>query len=109
MGTAAGTKIFLQHGWRAAAALSLGWMGFQLVTLLLRGPHVPRKRWVGWKGGWSLRRMKDQCPPSPPGDVERAAEDSKVGGKHPAEGQDNSPREGSEEKSTNIRSAAEKE
>jgi len=59
MGTAAGTKVFLQHGWRAAAALSLGWMGFQLGILLLRGPHVPRKRWIGWKGGWSLRREEE--------------------------------------------------
>jgi len=60
MGTAAGTKVFLQHGWRPAAALSLGWMGFQLGVLLLRGPHNPRKRWMGWKGGWTLRQEKEK-------------------------------------------------
>lgn len=74
MGTAAGTKVFLEHGWRAAAALSMGWMGFQLIVLLLRGPHVPRKRWVGWKGGWTLRREEHvderQGEKNKPSDIE---------------------------------------
>ncbi|KAF8592081.1 MFS general substrate transporter [Ramaria rubella] len=56
MGTASGTKVFVEHGWRATAYLSLAWMGMQLGILLIRGPHSPRKTWFGWQGGWSLRR-----------------------------------------------------
>ena len=59
MGTAAGTQVYVQHGWRAAALLSLGWMGMQLGLLLARGPHTPRKAWIGWEGGWSLRRRPE--------------------------------------------------
>ncbi|EIN12181.1 hypothetical protein PUNSTDRAFT_33882, partial [Punctularia strigosozonata HHB-11173 SS5] len=56
MGTATGTKVFVQHGWRASAALSMGWMGWQLVILLLRGPHVPRYTWFGYAGGLEARK-----------------------------------------------------
>lgn len=27
-----------------------------VITLFVRGPHVPRKRWLGWKNGWELQR-----------------------------------------------------
>ncbi|KAF8480646.1 major facilitator superfamily domain-containing protein [Gautieria morchelliformis] len=59
MGTAAGTKVYVQHGWQATALLSLGWMGMQFVLLLMRGPHTARKTWIGWEGGWSLRRRPE--------------------------------------------------
>lgn len=51
MGTAVGTKVFVQHGWRAAAGLSLAWYATQLVFLLVRGPHCERYTWFGWEGG----------------------------------------------------------
>jgi hypothetical protein len=60
MGTAAGTKVFVEHGWRATALLSLAWMGLQLGVLFLRGPHAPRKTWIGWQGGWNLRRQPEE-------------------------------------------------
>jgi hypothetical protein len=56
MGTAVGTLVFTKYGWRACAALSLGWMGFELVVLLIRGPHVSRYTWFGYEGGWSARK-----------------------------------------------------
>lgn len=59
MGTAAGTRVYVEHGWRATAVLSMGWMGFQFVVLFMRGPHTSRKRWIGWKGGWSLRERRE--------------------------------------------------
>ena len=62
MGTSVGTSVFNAHGWRAAAALSLGWQGFCLIILLLRGPHVPRYTWFGYKGGLELRK---RVPPPP--------------------------------------------
>ncbi|KAK0503642.1 MFS superfamily [Armillaria luteobubalina] len=50
MGTSAGTKVFVRYGWRAGAALSLGWAGWQLFVLLLRGPHCGREMWFGYGG-----------------------------------------------------------
>ncbi|KAJ7787784.1 hypothetical protein B0H13DRAFT_1465603, partial [Mycena leptocephala] len=51
MGTAVGSHIYLQHGWRACAALSVALCGWQLILLLGRGPHCRRYTWVGWEGG----------------------------------------------------------
>ena len=56
MGTAVGTKVFVEHGWRAAAGVSLAWYGAQLVFLLVRGPHCERYTWFGWEGGAEPRK-----------------------------------------------------
>ncbi|RPD56725.1 MFS general substrate transporter [Lentinus tigrinus ALCF2SS1-7] len=58
MGTAVGSKVFTEHGWRPDASLNLAWTGFTLFILLLRGPHVPRYTWLGWQGGFELRKSK---------------------------------------------------
>ena len=55
-GTAVGTKIFLQFGWRAAAAFSLGLFVWQIGILLLRGPHCERYTWFGYQGGLESRK-----------------------------------------------------
>ena len=56
MGTAVGTSLFNDHGWRASAAANLGWQTFALFMLLVRGPHVSRYTWIGWEGGFSWRK-----------------------------------------------------
>lgn len=28
-----------------------------VVILFIRGPHLATDRWVGWSGGWELRKM----------------------------------------------------
>jgi hypothetical protein len=56
MGTAVGTQVFVQHGWRAAAAVSMAWFGLQVVVLLIRGPHVERYTWFGYEGGIEARK-----------------------------------------------------
>ncbi|KAG6827919.1 hypothetical protein H0H92_009961 [Tricholoma furcatifolium] len=56
MGTSVGTKVFVNYGWRAGAALSMGWYGFQLAILLLRGPHCERFTWCGYEGGFEARK-----------------------------------------------------
>ncbi|KAG0701921.1 major facilitator superfamily domain-containing protein [Suillus ampliporus] len=67
MGTSVGTEVFVQHGWRACSLLMLALQGFQIIILLLRGPHCPRKRWFGYEGGLEARkhvvseREKAQC------------------------------------------------
>ena len=58
MGTAVGSKVFTEHGWRADAALNLAFTGFTLVVLFLRGPHCPRYTWIGWQGGFELRKSR---------------------------------------------------
>ena len=56
MGTSVGTKVFVDHGWRAAAALNLAFLGFQFTMLLLRGPHCSRYTWFGYEGGLEARK-----------------------------------------------------
>ncbi|KAM5541185.1 hypothetical protein V8D89_005114 [Ganoderma adspersum] len=58
MGTCVGSKVFTEHGWRADAALNLAWAGFILLVLLLRGPHCRRYTWIGWEGGFELRKNR---------------------------------------------------
>lgn len=60
MGTAVGTNVFLRFGWRPAAALSLGWTGFCLFIMLIRGPHCSRYTWFGYEGGLRLRKVPAQ-------------------------------------------------
>ncbi|KAA1478716.1 MFS general substrate transporter [Dentipellis sp. KUC8613] len=56
IGTPTSTKIYVEHGWRAAAGYGLGCMGLQLFLLLLRGPHCKRYTWFGYEGGLDFRR-----------------------------------------------------
>jgi hypothetical protein len=56
MGTAVGTELFNNHGWRASAAANLGWQSFALLVLLARGPHCARYTWIGWEGGFAWRK-----------------------------------------------------
>lgn len=58
MGTAVGSEVYTQHGWRPAAALNLAWSGLMLFVVLARGPHVSRYTWVGWEGGLEVRKSK---------------------------------------------------
>lgn len=57
-GSAAGTKIFLDHGWRACYALSVGFSCLGICVLLARGPRGVG--WVGWGEEWSLRKEVGQ-------------------------------------------------
>jgi len=56
VGTAVGTSLFIQFGWRAAAGFSLGLFVFQIGILLLRGPHCSRYTWFGYEGGTEARK-----------------------------------------------------
>ncbi|KAG6879825.1 hypothetical protein C0992_011108 [Termitomyces sp. T32_za158] len=56
LGTSVGTKVFVMYGWRAGAALNMGWYGWQLFILLLRGPHCNRFTWFGYEGGLETRK-----------------------------------------------------
>ncbi|KAF8194412.1 major facilitator superfamily domain-containing protein [Mycena galopus ATCC 62051] len=56
MGTSAGTEVFTRYGWRAAAALNLGFYGWIILIMMLRGPHCARYTWFGFEGGWEARK-----------------------------------------------------
>jgi hypothetical protein len=56
MGTAAGTKVFTSYGWRPVAALNVGFYGWILVVMVLRGPHCARYTRFGFEGGWEARK-----------------------------------------------------
>lgn len=54
MGTAAGNRLYAQGGWTKSGSASVGFAGAALVLAFMRGPW--EKGWVGWRGGWALRR-----------------------------------------------------
>ncbi|KAJ3495412.1 hypothetical protein NLJ89_g10628 [Agrocybe chaxingu] len=54
MGTSVGTKVFVDSGWRACAALGVALYAFQIAVLLLRGPHCQRTTWFGYEGGFGF-------------------------------------------------------
>ena len=49
-----GSRLYLQHGWRACYAFSIALSVFAIGVLLVRGPNA--KGWLGWSGDYSLRR-----------------------------------------------------
>jgi len=53
-GTAVGNRLFAAGGWTWSGGCSIGFVGLALVIAFCRGPR--ETRWVGWGGGWALRR-----------------------------------------------------
>ncbi|KAI0114465.1 major facilitator superfamily domain-containing protein [Nemania sp. FL0031] len=53
-GTAAGNRLYAQGGWVWSGSMSVGFIGAAILIGLVRGPR--ESGWVGWKGGWSIRR-----------------------------------------------------
>lgn len=66
MGTAVGNKLYARGGWVASGSCSVGFIVVALCICFARGPW--NQGWIGWKGGWSVRRRdlgprkKDQVP-----------------------------------------------
>ncbi|KAJ3891005.1 major facilitator superfamily domain-containing protein [Lentinula edodes] len=60
IGTAAATRVYLEHGWRASAVLGLACAVFQLLILFFRGPHCERYTWVGFQGGWKWKKVQNE-------------------------------------------------
>ncbi|KIM43093.1 hypothetical protein M413DRAFT_443908 [Hebeloma cylindrosporum] len=56
IGTSVGTHVFVNFGWRAAAALSMGFYAWGIFLLLIRGPHCKRYTWFGYEGGFEARK-----------------------------------------------------
>jgi len=56
MGTSVSSKLYVDHGWRSSAGIAIGWVGFMLLVLLVRGPHCERYTWFGYEGGLQWRK-----------------------------------------------------
>lgn len=75
LGTSVGTRIFVRYGWRAAGGFGMALYGFQLLALILRGPHCKQYTWFGYEGGFSFKRKLDSSSTS---HTESESEDSKT-------------------------------
>ncbi|KAJ2980934.1 hypothetical protein NUW58_g6814 [Xylaria curta] len=53
-GTAAGNRLYAQGGWTWSGSMNIGFIGLAILIGLARGPR--ETGWVGWKGGWNIRR-----------------------------------------------------
>ena len=53
-GTAVGNALYARGGWIQSGSASVGFIGVSLLACLVRGPW--ETGWVGWRGGWGLRR-----------------------------------------------------
>jgi predicted MFS family arabinose efflux permease len=56
MGTSVGNRLYSQGGWVLSGSVNLAFIGAALGICLLRGPA--EKRWIGWGGGFPIRRME---------------------------------------------------
>ncbi|KAI1265495.1 major facilitator superfamily domain-containing protein [Xylariaceae sp. FL1019] len=56
-GTLVGNVLYARGGWIWSGALNITQLGLALLLLFVRGPH--EKGWIGWRGGWNLRKQYD--------------------------------------------------
>ncbi|GAW24797.1 hypothetical protein ANO14919_143910 [Xylariales sp. No.14919] len=55
-GTAVGNTLYAKGGWTWSGALNIAQLGTALLLVVIKGPH--EQGWVGWRGGWDLRRSE---------------------------------------------------
>jgi predicted MFS family arabinose efflux permease len=53
-GTAVGNALYARGGWVRSGGANVGFIGAAFVVCFARGPW--EKRWLGWRGGWGMRR-----------------------------------------------------
>lgn len=70
-----GNHVFAVGGWRSSGSTSVGFLVVALLLCAVRGPR--EKGWMGWTGGWAVRKVEDKVRKA---DEERGHEDmDKVG------------------------------
>ena len=74
VGTSVGNTLYARGGWIRSGSASVGFIGLALVFCFAKGPR--EKGWVGWRGGWGIRRT-DLGPNRSSGnqDEEKATDD----------------------------------
>ncbi|KAI3558105.1 major facilitator superfamily transporter [Colletotrichum abscissum] len=63
-GTAVGNRLYAQGGWKYSAGTSIGFIGLSLIITMLKGPR--EKSWIGWRGGFKLRKDAPKPQPASP-------------------------------------------
>ncbi|PVH87361.1 MFS multidrug transporter-like protein [Cadophora sp. DSE1049] len=71
MGTAVGNRLYAQGGWVLSGSASVGFICGALLICFVKSPWNPG--WIGWKGGWGIRR-RDLGPKEEPA-VEQALDE----------------------------------
>ena len=56
-GTSIGNQLYARGGWLHSGGFNLALLGAGLLIALMRGPW--ETRWVGWRGGGSIRRKAE--------------------------------------------------
>lgn len=54
VGTSVGSHLYSRGGWIASGSYSMGSIGVALLLTVVRGPW--EDGWVGWHGGWSIKK-----------------------------------------------------
>lgn len=54
VGTAVGNSLYARGGWIASGSCSVGFISLALALCFVRAPW--EERWIGWRGGWNMRR-----------------------------------------------------
>ncbi|KAF9873768.1 major facilitator superfamily transporter [Colletotrichum karsti] len=92
-GTAVGNRLYAQGGWKYSGGATIGFIGLSLLVTLSKGPR--EKGWIGWSGGWQLRKAGVEAPkpkPVSPEDgqgAEKVVGDEKDAAVTGADGEDN--------------------
>ncbi|KAK3897602.1 major facilitator superfamily domain-containing protein [Staphylotrichum tortipilum] len=71
-GTAVGNRLYAQGGWVYSGSCSIAFIGFAIIVCLARGPR--ETGWIGWSGGWPIRRDDLRAAKAKPADVETPTE-----------------------------------
>ncbi|KAK4213082.1 major facilitator superfamily domain-containing protein [Rhypophila decipiens] len=53
-GTAVGNRLYAAGGWVYSGSCSIAFIGAAIILCVVRGPR--ETGWVGWSGGWAIRR-----------------------------------------------------
>jgi predicted MFS family arabinose efflux permease len=67
IGTSAGSHIYAAAGWIGSGSASVGFISAAILVIVARGPW--EKRWVGWRGGWSMIKKDKNSADGKPGNT----------------------------------------
>ena len=70
LGTSVGNHLYAQGGWISSGSASIGFAAAALLMCFVRGPHEPG--WIGWRGGWNMRKAAPPKAPIVTADEEKA-------------------------------------
>jgi len=82
VGTVVGNTLYARGGWVRSGSASVGFIGLALVFCFAKGPG--EKGWVGWSGGWGVRR-RDLGPPKDSAKIEDESGDIRNNGHGPVD------------------------